>query len=154
MSGERTAAPGLLAFQVARAELVSRVIRRALKEGRVVIADRYELGSRAYQSAGRGLPEAKVKAAIALATQGLAPDLYIVLDLPVDVGRRRQAEAGKQQDRLERADDAFHGRVADAFLNAHGANVAHVPAERSPDAVAEAVWQVVAQRFPRVTGGS
>jgi len=152
-AGDMTPASELLLFQVARAEVVAHVIRPALTEGRIVIADRYELSSRAYQAAGRGLPASRVKAAIALATEGLVPDLYIVLDLPVDVGRKRQAESGKQQDRLERADDDFHARVAEAFLNAHGANLVHVAAEGDADKVAETVWQAVMSRFPHVTGG-
>ena len=100
----------LFLYLVARAELVARVIRPALEAGRVVIADRYELSSRAYQAAGRGLPEARVRSAIALATGGLAPDLYVVLDVPVRAGRSRQAAQGKRPDRIERADEAFHRR--------------------------------------------
>jgi len=138
----------LFLYLVARADLVARVIRPALAAGRVVLADRFELSTRAYQVAGRGLPERDVSGAIALATGGLLPDLYLVLDLPVDVGRRRQAEQGKAPDRMERAEAAFHDRVAESFRRAAGNNVCHVSAAENSDQTHEAVWSEVIRRFP------
>lgn len=143
----------LFLYLVARADLVERVIRPALAAGRVVLADRFELSTRAYQSAGRGLPEAQVSGAIALATGGLMPDLYVVLDLPIDIGRERQAAQGKSPDRIERAETAFHARVAAAFRRASGANVAHVSAAGSSDATHDAIWDEVRRRFPALAGG-
>jgi dTMP kinase len=140
----------LFLYLVARADLVTRVIRPALASGRVVIADRYELSTRAYQIAGRGLPEASVIAAIELATAGLKPDLYIVLDLPVEDGRRRQLAQGKSPDRLERADVAFHERVAQAFRSATNEGVAHVAADRPPEAVHEQIWAAITKRFGKM----
>ena len=131
----------LFLYLVARADLVAKVIRPALAAGKVVLADRFELSTRCYQVAGRGLPEGPVASAIALATGGLVPDIYIVLDLPVDAGRARMASAGKPLDRLERADTAFHERVARAFRDATG--VVHVNADRGADAVHEDVWAAV-----------
>jgi len=138
----------LFLLQVARADLVRRVIRPALEAGRVVIADRYELSSRAYQIAGRGLPEAEVRAAIALATGGLMPDLYVVMDLPSEAGRARQAAERKAPDRMERAHPDFHRRVASAFGAARGPGVVHVDGALPPESVHEAVWAAVAARFP------
>ena len=63
----------------------------------------------------RGLPAGDVDAALRLATGGLVPDLTVVLDIPVDVGRERQRKTRKVQDRFEREDDAFHGRVREAY---------------------------------------
>ena len=139
----------LFLYLVARADLVARVIRPARAAGKVVIADRFELSTRAYQCAGRGLPEAEVRAAIALAVGDVRPDLYVVLDLPVGIGRGRQQAQGKQPDRLERAEDAFHQRVAEAFRSAAGPEVVHVEAAGSAGAVHEAIWRVVQERFPR-----
>jgi dTMP kinase len=143
----------LFLYLVARADLVARVIRPALAVGRVVLADRFELSTRAYQSGGRGLPEAEVAGAIALATGGLMPDLYIVLDLPVDVGRQRQAAQGKPPDRIERAESAFHARVAESFRRASGPNVAHVSAAGSAVTTHEAVWAEVSRRIPALAQG-
>ncbi len=140
---EVSPASELFLYQAARADLVARVIRPTLEAGRDVLADRYELSTRAYQAAGRGLPEPDVRSAIALATAGLSPDLYVVLDLPATEGRRRQAAEGKAPDRLERADAAFHDRVAEAFRTARGPNVVHVNAEGPAAAVATRVWDAV-----------
>ncbi len=145
-----TAPSELFLFQAARADLTARVIRPALEAGRIVIADRFELSTRAYQTGGRGLPADAVATAIALATSGLQPDLYLVLDLPVAAGRSRQAAEGKGADRLEREAEAFHERVAAAFRDAAGANVVHVPAEGSPDAVFDAIWRTVTARLPQL----
>lgn len=139
-----------LLFQVARADLVARVIRPALEQGRTVLADRFELSTRCYQVAGRGLAAAGVMAAIALATDGLLPDLYLVLDIDADRGRRRQQAEGKGPDRLERADAGFHDRVARAFREAAGPSILHLNAEQSPEAVHAAAWTALAGRFPQV----
>ena len=145
-----TAASELFLFQAARADLVARVIRPALEAGRIVLSDRFEMTSRTYQSAGRGLPLEQVQTAIALATGGLAPDLYVVLDAPVDVGRSRQAAQGKGPDRLERESAAFHERAAAAYRAVNGPDVAHVASLDTAGATHEAVWRVVTQRFPEL----
>ncbi len=138
----------LFLYQAARADLTARVIRPALEAGRIVVSDRFELSTRAYQVAGRGLPADAVQAAIGLATGGLQPDLYLVLDVPVEAGRARQAAVGKAADRLEREADAFHERVAHAFRSARGPNVEHLQGEGSPDAVHEAIWRTLGERLP------
>ena len=141
---ELTPASELFLYQAARSDLTTRVIRPALAAGKLVLADRYELSTRCYQGAGRGLPAELVRAAIELATGGLQPDIYIVLDVPVESMRQRQRSEGKALDKLERADDGFHERVATAFRTVRGANVKHVDGSRPADAVAESIWQAVA----------
>jgi dTMP kinase len=143
-----TAASEVFLFQAARSDLTAHVIRPALDAGRVVVADRYELTTRTYQIGGRGLPAGPVTAAIALATGGLEPDLYVILDVPVATGKTRQAAAGKGADRLEREADAFHQRVAEAYRATGGPNVVHLPAEGGADAVADAVLGAVMERLP------
>src|SRR2546427_3502929 len=85
----------LFLFLAARADLVERVIRPALADGQIVIADRFGLSTIAYQVAGRGLSREDVEAALRVATGGLTPDLTLILDVPVTVGRERQKVAGK-----------------------------------------------------------
>jgi dTMP kinase len=134
----------------ARADLVQRVIRPALERGAVVLADRFDLSTRAYQVAGRGLAAPLVEAANRLATGGLTPDLYVVLELPVETGRARQATEGKARDRLESEGDGFHRRVAEAFRNAAGSNILHLAADRPADAVHAELWAALARRFPHI----
>jgi dTMP kinase len=133
----------LFLMLTARADLVVRVIRPALAAGAVVLSDRYELSTLAYQVAGRRLPRAAVTGANRLATGGLKADLTLVLDLPPAVGRRRQVADGKAPDRVEREDAAWHARVARAFRAARGRGMVHLDASRSPLAVLEAAWQHV-----------
>jgi dTMP kinase len=150
---EITPAAELFLFLAARADVVERVIRPALADGQVILADRYDLSTLAYQVTGRGLPRAEVETALRLATGGLVPDLTLVLDVPVDVGRERQRRAGKTQDRLEGQDDAFHERVRAAYRTATGPGIVHIDASQSKQAVQDAAWrQVQAVTAPSLRG--
>jgi len=141
---DRAFAAELFLFLAARADLVERIMRPALAEGQIVIADRFGLSTSAYQVAGRGLPLADVEAALRVATGGLTPDLTLVLDIPVAVGRERQRTAGKVRDRIEREDDAFHGRVREAYRTASGPGIVHIDASQPKKAVQQAAWREVA----------
>lgn len=133
----------LFLMLTARADLVAKVIRPALDAGRVVVSDRYELSTEAYQIAGRGLPREAVLAANRLATGGLQPDLTLVLDVPVDVGQSRLASSGRAADRIERDEAALHQRAARAFREARGPGVRHLDATASTDQVEEQAWAQV-----------
>lgn len=141
---DRAFASELFLFLAARADLVERIMRPALAEGQIVVADRFGLSTIAYQGAGRGLPLADVEAALRIATGGLTPDLTLVLDIPVSVGRQRQRTAGKVRDRIEREDDAFHGRVLEAYRTATGPGIVHIDASQPKKAVQQAAWREVA----------
>jgi dTMP kinase len=103
-----------LIFMAARAQLVASEINPALSKGATVLLDRFFLSTYAYQVAGRGVSATDVVAANHLATGGLRPDLTLLLTLPTDIGLAR-AKSRSGHDRIERADAAFHGRVAGAF---------------------------------------
>jgi dTMP kinase len=140
---ELSPASELFLYLAARADLVEKQIRPALAAGQVVLADRFDLSTRAYQVAGRGLSADAVQAALQIATGGLAPDLTLVLDVPVEVGRERQRKARKEQDRIEREDDAFHTRVLEAYRKAAGLGVVHVDATQPKSAVLDAAWKEI-----------
>lgn len=93
----------VLLFAAARSELVARVIRPALEEGRVVLADRYVDSSLAYQTYGAGVPREVVQGINQWATGGLEPDMTVLLLGP------SYAEAA--HDRIELRGEAFHQRV-------------------------------------------
>jgi len=137
----------LFLLLVARADLIARVVRPALERGAVVLADRFDLSTRAYQIAGRGLAAGPVLEANRLATGGLEPDLILVLDLPPAVGRARQDAGGKVPDRMELEDDGFHRRVAEAFRAAAGSNIVHVGADQPADVVHAEVWAALIRRL-------
>jgi dTMP kinase len=122
-------------FAAARAQTVATVIRPALAEGKVVIADRYVDSSLAYQGSGRGLGEPDVLTLNVWATQGLFPDLVILLHIEPEVGLARSAEA---PDRMEAEGERFLAKVADAYLRIaeeHPERFVVVDADREPDAV-------------------
>jgi dTMP kinase len=101
-----------LLMAAARAQHVDEVIRPALAGGRHVVTDRFTASSLAYQGYGRGLPLEEVRAISAFATAGLEPDLYVLLDVPLEVAMARRAG---DRDRLEAAGEEFHRRVHEGF---------------------------------------
>jgi dTMP kinase len=137
----------LFLMLAARADLVAKVIRPALEAGKVVVSDRFDLSTQAYQIAGRGLPAEPVLRANHLATGGLRPDFTLVLDLPGAVGLSRQAADGKRADRMEREAHSWHERVAEAFAGAGGDGVVHLDAEQPADAVERDAWRIVSGRL-------
>lgn len=106
-----------LLYAADRAQHVETVVRPALARDEVVLQDRYIDSSVAYQGVGRGLGADQIRSVSTWAADGLAPDLTILLDLDVTVGRARVAAArGDTFDRLEAEAEAFHQSVRDAFL--------------------------------------
>ena len=109
--GPRTDA---LLFSAARAQHVDDVIRPALARGELVICARYADSTAAYQGYGSGLPIGALRDLEALATDGLRPDLTILLDVPVEIGLARKGR--DEQQRFEAAFDlAYHQRVREGF---------------------------------------
>ena len=116
----------LFLYEACRAQLVARVIRPALAEGKVVLCDRCFDSTLAYQGFGRGLDAGKIEGLNALATGGLVPDLTFLVDCAEDVGLKRawariNASAGAREDRFEKEELAFHRRVREGFLAIAGA---------------------------------
>lgn len=105
-----------LLILAARCQHVTHVIRPALERRTVVLCDRFSDSTFAYQGFGRSLDLQWLQAANAVATDGLTPDLTLLLDLPVSVGlARRQADRG-QLNRLDRETARFHRKVRKGFL--------------------------------------
>jgi dTMP kinase len=141
-----------LLFAASRAQHVSRVIRPALEEGKVVLCDRYLDSSLAYQGAGRGLGEHDVLSLNVWATQALFPDLSILLHLDPGTGLDR---AGTDPDRIEAEDEAFHAKVADAFLRIaedHPERFVVVDADAAPEVVHERVRDALTRFLERGEG--
>jgi dTMP kinase len=140
----------LLLMLAARAAFVEHVVRPALDRGAVVVSDRFELSSFAYQGYGRRLPLDQVRAANAMATGGLRPDLTIVLDVPHEEGAARRTRAGASADRIERAGAAFHRDVAEAYrlLAKSEPGVVTLAGTDVPDAVHEAITRLLESRYP------
>jgi dTMP kinase len=104
----------LLLFNASRTQLVKEIIRPALNEGKVVICDRFDDSTTAYQSYGRGLNLEMVKKINETATGGLCPDLTILLDISIENGLARKS--GEKLDRFEQEDIDFHRKVREGYL--------------------------------------
>jgi dTMP kinase len=147
--------PGALAeaflMEAARAELVAGVIRPALAAGRVVLCDRFDDSTLAYQGAGRGLDRAMLRELNRAATGGLTPGLTLLFDLDPTAGLARRAGASGSPNRLDREPPDFHVRVRERFLELAAADPARfvvLDAALSPEALEAQVWEAVQPRLP------
>jgi dTMP kinase len=129
---------------------VTEVVRPALDRGEVVVSARFGDSTLAYQGHGSGLPIGDLVALERFATEGLRPDLTILLDLPAEIGLDRKS--GGEVTRFEAGFDlAFHRRVRDGFLALAAAEperIAVVDAMGERDAVAAAIARAVGGRLP------
>jgi dTMP kinase len=147
---ELTPESELLLILAARAAFVKEVVRPALERGDVVLSDRYDLSTFAYQGWGRGLDLDAVRRLSAFATGGLSPDLYLLLDVAVREGAARQRLQGKGTDRFEGQGEAFLSRVRDGYLSlAESEPSVHLlDATGTSDAVHKRVKTLLQARFP------
>ncbi len=104
-----------LLYQAARAQLVDEIIKPHLKEGGIVLCDRYADSTLAYQGYGHQNTVESLREIIHYATGGLTPDLTLLLDLEPEVGLQRRLDAGGLN-RLDAYDINFHHRVRAGYL--------------------------------------
>lgn len=105
-----------LLYAADRAQHVSTVVRPALERGDIVLQDRYLDSSVAYQGVGRELEAGEIRDLSLWAAEGLLPDITVLLDLDVAIGRGRLDESRTRYDRLESEAAEFHTRVREAYL--------------------------------------
>jgi len=104
----------ILLFLAARAQLVAQVIRPALLEGKVVLCDRYGDSTLAYQGYGHGLNLDSLRAMLQFATEGLKPDLTLLMDLDIKTGLARKKSID-EWNRLDAYEISFHERVRSGY---------------------------------------
>ncbi|MEO0141755.1 MAG: dTMP kinase [candidate division WOR-3 bacterium] len=102
----------VLLFLASRSQLVYEKILDALKEKKVVIADRFSDSTFAYQVYARGLPERLISIFNRFASAGLKPDLTFLVDIDISKGRER----GKFSDRMETQNELYHQKVREGYL--------------------------------------
>jgi dTMP kinase len=140
----------LLLMLAARAALVRNVVKPALDSGKVVIADRFALSTLAYQGYGRGLDPARVRPALDIATGGLRPDLYVVLDLQLDESAERRRRNAARPDRIEQEGDSFRRKVREAYLELaeRESGIEVLDARGTPEEVHRRVRGLLVARVP------
>ena len=134
----------MLLYMAARAQLVEEVVRPALDAGKTVVSDRYLLANVVYQGHAGGLDVAQLWEVGLVATQGLWPDLTIVLDLPAEAAAGRLR---RELDRMEQQGAAFHARVREGFLTEAAKNpqrIVVVDASRTIDEVQDEIRRLAA----------
>ncbi|MGW6687466.1 dTMP kinase [Streptomyces sp. NPDC054961] len=137
-----------LLYAADRAEHVDTVVRPALERGAVVITDRYVDSSVAYQGAGRDLSPTEIARISRWATDGLVPNLTVLLDVSPEAARERFTEA---PDRLESEPAEFHQRVRAGFLTLAAADPGRylvVDAGQDPESVSTVVRHRLDRMLP------
>jgi dTMP kinase len=116
-----TARTELLLYEASRSQHVDKIIRPHLQKNFWVLCDRFTASSVAFQAAGRAISEEWVRELNQFATDGVVPDLTVLLDLSVEESRRRrntrEEKGGDKEDRIESETDSFHERVRKSFLD-------------------------------------
>ena len=135
----------LLLYNAARVQHIREVISPALRQGDIVITDRFSDSTLAYQGYGRGIDRQVIEALDAVATNSMRPDLTLLLDIDVETGLRRNKEINKN-DRLELEDVAFHEKVKKGFheiAKEEPERIRLIPCSDSIDAVHAKIKDVV-----------
>lgn len=143
----------LLLVNASRAQLVRDVVRPNLARGIMVICDRYTDSTVAYQGYGRGIGFELIQDINYVATQGLLPDLVVLMDVPVEVGLERKRPA--RPDRFELEDVSFHQRVRQGYLELASADPQRwlmVDATLPEGTIRSKVWQRVKEMLPQEGG--
>jgi dTMP kinase len=129
-------------YMAARTQLVEEFIRPALAAGKTVVSDRFLLANVVYQGHAGGLDPDVLWQVGRIATNGLEPDLTIVLDVPVEIAAER---LGPVRDRIESRGTSYLQAVRDGFLaeSRRQPRLAVIDARVSPDAVFAAIRATV-----------
>lgn len=161
-NGEMDPTAEALLFSAARAQLVAQRIRPQLKNGVVVICDRFADSMLAYQGYGLGRDLGALRSLVDIATGGLRPDLTFFLDLPPETGLERKRKAagggplsapaeGDEWNRLDARSLAYHRRVRDGFLELARQAPERwrvIDARAGMDQIAEHIRRDVIERLP------
>jgi len=138
----------LFLLAASRAQLVTEVIRPALKEGKVVLCDRFTHSTMVYQGYGRGLDFTAIQMVNNMATRNLNPDLIILLDISPEQGLARKQSL---KDRFELEDLSFHRRVREGYVKMAAAEPDRwlaIDASLPKGKIAEIIWDRVSQLLP------
>jgi dTMP kinase len=140
----------LFLYEASRNQLVRRVIRPALEQGEIVVCQRYDYSTVAYQGYGRGLPLELIECLNGAATEGVRPDVVLFLDVPAEEGLARLRE-GRRPDRIEDEGLRFLQRVERGYqeLLRRCPEMVRIDGTRSPEAVFQEICGVVEKVLTR-----
>ena len=141
----------LLLYAAARRQHLNEKVLPALKEGKLVIADRFIDSSVAYQGYGRGIEVSDVDWLNSFATDNLKPDLTIYLDIDSEEGLRRVMSGNREVNRLDLEAVDMHTKVREGYLQIAKDNperIVTIDASQGIDELADQVFTVIKNKFP------
>jgi len=145
-----------LMFSSARHDHLDKKIRPALREGAIVLCDRFADSTRAYQGAVGDVEPSLIDSLERIIVRATRPDLTFILDLPAEEGLARAAtrreETGGEIDRFEQEKIDFHKKLRDAFRKIaqnEQERCRVIDASRGPDEVEREIWEIVSGLLPR-----
>lgn len=140
-----------LLYAASRRQHLVEKVWPALKEGKIVICDRYLDSSLAYQGGARGLGIEEVLNVNLFATENTWPDLTLLFDIKPEVGLARiSANAGREVNRLDLEKIEFHNKVRESFLNLakrFPERYVIIDAGKSKEEVAKATMEAILSRL-------
>lgn len=136
----------LFLYLADRAQHVEKVIIPGLKEGKIVISDRYADASFAYQGYGRGLDVSLICELNQKVTKGIWPDITFLLNLDPEIAMKRE----KSSDKIEKEKLSFHKRVMEGYLElarAYPQRIKVIKADTSPSFIHNQIKKIILEKF-------
>lgn len=116
----------ILLFLTSRAQQIQEIIKPHLEQNYIVLCDRYNDSTVAYQGIARGIGQKKTEELCSLACDHLNPDVTFFLDLDPKIGLERAKKIGSNWDRLENLELDFHEKVRAAYLKISKENTSRI----------------------------
>ncbi len=148
-NSEMTQIAELFLFSAARNQLINQVILPSMKDGKIVICDRYYDSTTAYQGFGRDINIEAITRINEIATSGTKPDITFFIDIPIDEITKRCLSANASIDRMESSGEEFYKKVRQGYLE-----IAKHEPERffvidgllSVDTIHETIWKIITKK--------
>ncbi len=140
----------LFLFSASRAQLVSEVIKPALKKNYIVICDRFYDSTTAYQGWGRGIDIEGIQKIHTVATSGLVPDITFLIDIDASEATRRKKAAELKEDRMESSGRAFYEKVRKGYFELarkEPKRFVVLKGNKTIDEIGEIIWKTVSARL-------
>lgn len=138
----------LFLFLADRSEHVDKVIVPALERGEIVLCDRFNDSTLAYQAGARGINEEQVRSLCTIASNGLEPHLTLYLDLDPRIAFERVKKMGKVKDQIEEEGVAFQDKIRAAFhqiAKREPRRFIIINADQPPDSVLLAAFEAISR---------
>jgi len=142
----------ILLFQASRSQHVYELILPSIRQGKVVLCDRFADSTMAYQGYGHQTDLEELAQIIRFATGGLQPDLTLLLDVDIEIGLKRRSSDQDSWNRLDAKEQAFHQRVRDGYLEMAHAQPDRwvvVDASQALEQVQQALIEIVLERLSK-----